>query len=96
MAAAGLHSWIDPVGNVHGRTQGSPATAPALLVGSHYDTVIDGGKYDGALGIISGICAVKALLVQVRGAQLQLGSPGLDWLTSSCLTGSALNVPLST
>ncbi len=45
----------------------SPAdpSAPHILVGSHYDTVHDGGKYDGALGIIAGIAAVKALLVEV-------------------------------
>lgn len=41
-----------------------PAT-PHILVGSHYDTVHDGGKFDGALGIIAGIAAAKALLLEV-------------------------------
>ena len=41
-------------------------TAPAIFIGSHYDTVVDGGKYDGALGIVVGIAAVKALLIEVR------------------------------
>ena len=41
--------------------------APVLMIGSHYDTVHDGGKYDGALGIIVGISAVKAVLLEVCG-----------------------------
>ena len=65
MAAAGLRTWIDPIGNVHGRTQAASKAAPLLLLGSHYDTVIDGGAFDGTLGIISAICAVKHLLQQV-------------------------------
>lgn len=35
-----------------------------MLIGSHYDTVIDGGMFDGALGIITGIAAVKALVLE--------------------------------
>ena len=66
MEEAGMRTWIDSVANVHGRIDGRNASAPVLLVGSHYDTVIDAGKYDGALGIIVGIAAVKALLWQVN------------------------------
>jgi acetylornithine deacetylase/succinyl-diaminopimelate desuccinylase-like protein len=33
---------------------GPEADAPALLIGSHYDTVYDAGQYDGAMGIIVG------------------------------------------
>ncbi|KAL2643548.1 hypothetical protein R1flu_011135 [Riccia fluitans] len=61
MADAGLFTWIDDMGNVHGRFDGMNSSAPALLIGSHMDTVIDAGRYDGALGIISAIAAVKAL-----------------------------------
>ncbi len=39
-----MESWIDVVGNVHGRLNGSNPGAPAVVVGSHYDTVLDGGK----------------------------------------------------
>lgn len=49
-----MRTWMDHVGNVHGRVDGANASAPALLLGSHYDTVFDAGKYDGALGIITG------------------------------------------
>lgn len=54
MREAGMRTWMDHVGNVHGRVDGANASAPALLLGSHYDTVFDAGKYDGALGIIVG------------------------------------------
>lgn len=60
-----MHTWTDAVANVHGRIKGQNATAPALVIGSHYDTVKDAGKFDGALGILVGIAAVKALVFQV-------------------------------
>lgn len=39
-----MRSWMDGVGNVHGRVEGREAGAPALVMGSHYDTVVDAGK----------------------------------------------------
>ena len=51
---------IDAVGNVVGRYQGSDGR-PALLTGSHYDTVRNGGKYDGRLGIYVPLACVRAL-----------------------------------
>lgn len=71
MHEAGLHTWTDAVANVHGRIQGQNPDSPVLLIGSHYDTVKDAGKYDGALGILAGIAAVKGLVVQVRAAAFQ-------------------------
>lgn len=65
MREAGMRTWIDNVANVHGRVDGRHPERPALLMGSHYDTVVDAGIYDGALGIITAIAAVKALLLQV-------------------------------
>merc|ERR1711915_590673 len=41
MKDAGLKTWVDQMGNVHGRTDGGNASEPALLIGSHLDTVID-------------------------------------------------------
>eukprot|EP00889_Picochlorum_renovo_P004911 jgi/Picre1/31941/NNA_007289.t1 len=63
MKEACLTTWIDSVGNVRGRVAGANK-GPALLIGSHYDTVIDGGIYDGALGILVGIAAVKAAVLE--------------------------------
>ncbi len=121
-----MESWIDAVGNVHGRINGSFPNSPALVLGSHYDTVLDGGKcvrlgrgthagrqlplprpqrsrvlqhtvlgepqgclrgptctttcrYDGALGIIVGIAAIKATVVEAAlkaGIQLPDLVPG--------------------
>lgn len=52
MLAAGLETEIDAVGNVVGRWRGSSADGQTLLTGSHYDTVVNAGRYDGRLGIL--------------------------------------------
>lgn len=48
-------------GTVRGILPGSDPTAAPLLIGSHYDTVIDAGKYDGPLGIVSALAALENL-----------------------------------
>jgi hypothetical protein len=63
MHQAGLSTWTDAVGNVHGILQSANATAPTLVLGSHYDTVLDAGCYDGTLGVITTIGAAKALVL---------------------------------
>jgi N-carbamoyl-L-amino-acid hydrolase len=62
---------IDAVGNVVGRYEGSDRQAKALLTGSHYDTVRNGGKYDGRLGIFVPIACVAAL--HAEGRRLPFG-----------------------
>ncbi|OAK61514.1 allantoate amidohydrolase [Variovorax paradoxus] len=52
---------IDAVGNVVGRYEGTTPDAKTLLTGSHYDTVRNGGKYDGRLGIFVPIACVREL-----------------------------------
>jgi N-carbamoyl-L-amino-acid hydrolase len=52
---------VDAVGNVVGRYRADRDGARTLLTGSHYDTVRNGGKYDGRLGIFVPLAAVKAL-----------------------------------
>ncbi len=64
MRDAGFDSvHIDAVGNVVGRYDADPAVArpKTLLTGSHYDTVRNGGKYDGRLGIFVPIACVREL-----------------------------------
>jgi N-carbamoyl-L-amino-acid hydrolase len=61
MTAAGMTAHIDVVGNVVGRVASSGADPGTLIVGSHYDTVRNAGKYDGRLGILAGIVAVEEL-----------------------------------
>ena len=65
MDGIGLQTSLDGVANVRGRLHGKHPDQPAWLMGSHYDTVVDGGFFDGALGIIAAIAAVKALLLEV-------------------------------
>ncbi len=59
MRAAGLAVREDAVGNLFGRLEGeSPRT---ILTGSHVDTVQLGGRYDGALGVLSALAALRLL-----------------------------------
>jgi allantoate deiminase len=52
MAEAGLTPWQDAGGNQCGRLEGARPELPALLLGSHLDTVRDAGRYDGMLGVL--------------------------------------------
>ncbi|SOZ50625.1 putative N-carbamoyl-L-amino-acid hydrolase; Amidase, hydantoinase/carbamoylase family; putative exported protein [Cupriavidus taiwanensis] len=63
MEAAGMQVRIDAIGNVIGRYAADPAVGDArvLLTGSHFDTVRNGGRYDGRLGILLPIAVLGAL-----------------------------------
>jgi N-carbamoyl-L-amino-acid hydrolase len=61
MREAGMHAHIDAVGNVVGRYLSTDPQAKTLMTGSHYDTVRNGGKYDGREGILLPIAIVKHL-----------------------------------
>lgn len=62
MEAAGLIVQIDAAGNILGRREGNENSLPPILSGSHIDTVPHGGKYDGAVGILSAIECVRVLM----------------------------------
>ncbi|MEH6435162.1 allantoate amidohydrolase [Massilia sp. DD77] len=68
MRAAGMDTRIDAVGNVVGRYAAAAADARTLMTGSHYDTVRNGGKYDGRLGILLPIALARHL--NERGERL--------------------------
>ena len=61
MGEAGMTVRTDAVGNVIGRYEAAGPGAPALMIGSHFDSVRNGGKFDGNLGILLGIGCVDAL-----------------------------------
>lgn len=61
MQAAGLLTQVDAAGNLWGRAPGLNPQAPALVLGSHLDTVRDAGRYDGMLGVLASIEALRAL-----------------------------------
>ena len=71
MRQADLQINIDRIGNIFGRLNGGNAKAPAVLVGSHLDTVIHGGKFDGTMGVIGALEAVRTLKEQ----RVPLASP---------------------
>ena len=58
---AGLAARIDPAGNVVARYEGRRKGAPALMLGSHIDTVRDAGRYDGNYGALAALAVVEAL-----------------------------------
>ena len=69
MRAAGMAVRVDPIGNVIGRYEAAEAAAPkAILLGSHFDSVRNGGKYDGVLGILVPIACIAEL--HARGERL--------------------------
>lgn len=69
MKDAGMSVSEDALGTVRGHWKSSAGAGKRrLLIGSHIDTVIDAGRYDGPLGVVAGILAVKHLVS--RRAQL--------------------------
>jgi beta-ureidopropionase / N-carbamoyl-L-amino-acid hydrolase len=71
MAEAGMSVHIDAAGNIIGRYPGKFPEAPVLATGSHIDTVPNGGRYDGAFGVLAGLEVVRVL----NERQLQLDHP---------------------
>ena len=63
-AKAGMSVTVDPVGNVRARYEGKAPYAPALMIGSHIDTVRDAGRYDGNLGALAGLAVVEQLAAE--------------------------------
>jgi allantoate deiminase len=61
MRSAGMRAHLDAIGNVCGRYEGERPALPCLMLGSHYDTVRDAGKWDGPLGLITAISCVADL-----------------------------------
>jgi allantoate deiminase len=68
MHDAGMRAHLDAIGNVCGRYEGEAVGLPCLMLGSHYDTVRDAGKWDGPLGLITAISCVADL--HKRGRRL--------------------------
>lgn len=60
MTEAGLATRVDPAGNVIGRLAGT-GSGRALMLGSHTDTVVGGGRFDGMVGVVGALEVVRAL-----------------------------------
>jgi hydantoinase/carbamoylase family amidase len=61
MEDAGLITKVDSVGNLIGRIEGKDKDEPAIIIGSHIDTVPHGGMFDGTVGVLGGIEVIKTL-----------------------------------
>ncbi len=61
MEEAGLKVWSDAVGNTFGRREGSDPSLPTIMVGSHLDTVNNGGNLDGTIGVVGALEVVREL-----------------------------------
>lgn len=94
---AGLAVRSDAVGSVWGRLEGSES-GPAIVSGSHIDSQRPGGRYDGALGALAGLIAIRALKEQFGRPRRPLeavafceeeGSrfPSAGWWGSRAITG---------
>ncbi|MBJ7539400.1 allantoate amidohydrolase [Marinomonas transparens] len=64
MVQAGMTSWQDEAGNLRGSLESKTPNAPRFLMGSHLDTVPNGGKYDGMLGVLTPISLIQAFKEQ--------------------------------
>src|SRR3954469_7790670 len=58
---AGLEVSIDAIGNMFARRAGADGAAAPVVMGSHLDTQPNGGKFDGAYGVMAGLEVIRAL-----------------------------------
>ena len=58
---AGCTVEVDPVGNIFARRAGTDDSMPPVAIGSHLDSQICGGRYDGVLGVMCGLEAIRTL-----------------------------------
>ena len=98
MRRAGLETYIDAAGNLIGRRGAN--NMPALVIGSHTDTVPGAGRFDGMLGVLAGIAIAQAL--QDTGQELRHPLEVIDFLAEeptpygSCIGSRAMTNNLDT
>ena len=88
--AAGLAPRIDAAGNIVARLEGRYPAAPPIVIGSHIDSVTDGGNYDGPLGSFGAIEVAQSLQEQ----RVRLRHP-LDIVVWSCEEGGLVGSKLA-
>jgi hydantoinase/carbamoylase family amidase len=104
-AAAGLETCVDAAANHSAVLRARPPAARTLLLGSHLDTVPQGGRYDGALGVLAALEALRA--VKDAGLELPVTLEAVDftdeegtlvgllgsWAVAGTLTPEILSAP---
>ncbi|MFT9418305.1 allantoate amidohydrolase [Acetobacter sp.] len=106
MHKAGMATRTDAAGNLIGRYEGQTPGAPALLIGSHLDSVRNAGRYDGTLGVMLGIEVVAHLAAQGERLPFAIEVIGFgdeegsrfptSMLTSRAVAGTLDALPLDT
>ena len=86
---AGCAVEIDRLGNIFARRAGSDASLPPVAIGSHLDTQICGGRYDGILGVLCGLEVVRSL--NDRGLATKRGIEVICWTNEE---GARFNPPM--
>lgn len=71
MEKCGLAVHIDAASNLVGRREGTNRDLPPIMIGSHTDSVVGGGRFDGVIGVVAGIEIVR----QLNEKNLQLAHP---------------------
>lgn len=77
--ASGLDVRLDAAANLIGRMEGLDPTKPPIVIGSHTDTVMGGGRYDGILGVLAG--AAVASCLHRSGQSLRFPLEVVDFLS---------------
>jgi allantoate deiminase len=62
MKEAGLQTHIDNIGNIRGRLLSKQANSKTFVIASHIDTIINAGKFDGPLGVLTGLDLLEELV----------------------------------
>ena len=88
MEELGLETEMDPVGNLHVVLPGTDPEAKSIVLGSHIDTVIQGGVYDGMLGVTGAIEVAARLKDEGRKLRHTLEIWGFNMEESSILGGT--------
>jgi beta-ureidopropionase / N-carbamoyl-L-amino-acid hydrolase len=78
MRELGLATSVDAAGNLIGRREGAAPSAGTIMIGSHSDTVVGGGRFDGIAGVIAGLEIAAAL--QDGGVRLRHSLEIVDFL----------------
>lgn len=70
MQSMNIATYFDDVGNLFGRVEGTANPEQVIMSGSHIDTVVNGGRFDGQLGIVGALLAIQ-YLYQTYGRPLK-------------------------
>jgi N-carbamoyl-L-amino-acid hydrolase len=74
---AGCSVTVDAVGSIFARRKGRDDSLPPVVIGSHLDTQVNGGRYDGIVGVLAGLEILRAL--NDRGIETKRPIEVVDW-----------------